>query len=473
MTDAKGEQPPSSGSLAELRSITRDGDASKGLAGGLGLLVSSDAGIVVVPLHRGTMVLGRAPDADVSIADASISRRHARLRIDDSIMIEDLGSTNGTTVQGRRLDRGERALLTMGTVFELGWGVFVVQRAHDLVLPRERTESGSHHPSDPTAPIVCDPTMRHLYALLDVIAPSSMPVLILGENGVGKEVYAQTIYKRSDRRGAPYLALRCAALPNATLEGELFEVADGGTLFLDEVSELPMATQTELLRILENGDVRVLASTSRDLRQLVVDGHFRADLYLRLNGTNITLPPLRKRQSDITPLATLFLERSSARAGHPAMGLTDSAVEALERHHWPGNVRELANVIERAVALSKSGPLDLEHLALVDHEAFAEDAQYDERTDRYELPPASRRMMRAVVPRSSLPPGGLPDETERLAASDLRAELRSIEKQRILDALTKTAGNQSQAAKLLGMSRYTLMSRLETYAIARPRKTRS
>jgi DNA-binding NtrC family response regulator len=347
--------------------------------------------------------------------------------------------------------------------------------------------------------------MRHLHALVGVVAPSSLPILLLGEGGVGKETFAQTIHKHAERPGARFLSLRCATLPEATLEGEpftqeervsagmaqakaaLFGLSEGGTLFLDEVSALPMPMQVALLRVLESCDVmhegtsdpsraiRVIASTSRDLRQLIVEGRFRADLYFRINGMSLTLPPLRRRQADIVPLAGLFLDRAALHLGRPPMLLTDAAMEALERHHWPGNVRELAGVIERAALLCRTDVLDVEQLVASDPEVFGGDPRHDERTDRYELPAASRRMMRAaaVARPTTMPVPPLADETERLAGSDLRSELRTLEKQRIVDALSKTSGNQSQAAKLLGMSRYTLMSRLETYGIARPRKSRA
>jgi DNA-binding NtrC family response regulator len=222
---------------------------------------------------------------------------------------------------------------------------------------------------------------------------------------------------------------------------------------------------------------------------------------------SITLPPLRKRQTDIAPLAATIIDEAAVRTGRPPALLTDAAIDALERHHWPGNVRELRDTLERALVLSQGDAIDVDQLVMADPTAFGDDPHHEERTDRYEMHPSSRRMLRATINRPSnipssmpvpaqsgsppppltqsgmmnavtVPPGGaLPsgtpfEETQRLP-NDLRAELRSIERQRILDALTKTAGNQSQAAKLLGMSRYTLMSRLETYGIARPRKSRA
>jgi DNA-binding NtrC family response regulator len=310
--------------------------------------------------------------------------------------------------------------------------------------------------------------MRNLYAMLDVVGPSPLSVLVLGETGVGKELYAAEVHARSARAQAPFLRLNCAALPESILEGELFghekgaftgalqaraglfESADGGTVFLDEVAELPLATQAKLLRVLESGevlrlgsskprrvDVRFVAATNGDPRRLVAEGTFRADLYFRLNGISITIPPLRNRRADIAPLARHFAARTCEALGRKAIGLTPAAVEALEGRSWPGNVRELKNVVDRAIVLCKDHELDVSHLVTADPETFGSKGAAEAGAD---------------------------------STAGLKSELKSLEKKRILDALEETAGNQSRAAKLLGMSRYTLMSRIEEYGLARPRK---
>jgi transcriptional regulator with GAF, ATPase, and Fis domain len=392
----------------------------------------------------------------------------------------------------------------VGTVFELGTATFVMQRA--------RGESARPSwPSNPAliaarpvddGPVVTDPTMRNIYALLDVVAPSPLTVLILGETGVGKEVYAEAVHKHSPRAQRPLLQINCAALPESILEGELFgyqkgaftgavqakaglfEAADGGTVFLDEIGELPMGIQAKLLRVLESGqvmrlgsvkptvvDVRFIAATNRDLRGLIAEGRFRADLYFRLNGMSITLPPLRARRADIEPLALHLLGKIAPRLGRGEVGLTDTAVEALKHHDWPGNVRELRNVLERALLLCKDDVLGLEHLHAADSETFRAGAG-GPGTPPLGFPPSGPPSSPSSRPgiRSTLP-ARHSEETQRFAAiQGLRDELRGLEKERILDALSACAGNQSQAARMLGMSRSTLIARIEEYGLARPRK---
>jgi transcriptional regulator with PAS, ATPase and Fis domain len=351
---------------------------------------------------------------------------------------------------------------------------------------------------DAEGPVLCDPTMRHLYALLDVIAPTPLNVLVLGETGVGKELYAESVHKRSDRRGAPFLRLNCAALAESILEGELFgyekgaftgavqakaglfESADGGTVFLDEIGEVPLSIQAKLLRVLESGemmrlgslhprkvDVRFVAATNRDLRQRIVDGAFRADLYFRLNGMTITLPPLRKRKADIAPLASFLIERTALRLRRRPPLLSDEAIDALSRYAWPGNVRELRNLIERAVVMCKGDELGVSHLITADPEAFGEQADDLPTQDTGLIDESTSVRGMATLPRTPVAPPELLHEDR---PSSLRDELKVVEKQRILDALAKSGGNQSQAGKLLGISRYTLMSRMEEHGIARPRK---
>ena len=223
---------------------------------------------------------------------------------------------------------------------------------------------------------------------IDVVADSELPVLLLGETGVGKELFARRIHQRSRRRERPLVHVNCAALPESLAESELFghakgafsgagaerpgrfEAADGGTLFLDEVGELPLPVQAKLLRALQNGeiqrlgadrprsvDVRVVAATNRNLREAVRDGRFRADLYHRLSVYPVPIPPLRERGADVLLLAGRFLELNRARLGLRSLRLSPEAGEALTRYRWPGNVRELEHVISRAAlkALSRGG----------------------------------------------------------------------------------------------------------------------
>ncbi len=478
------------------------------------LLVNCASGVYVVPLEKRSYVLGRVTDCDVVVADGSVSRRHAKLTLGAAPTLEDLGSSNGTSLQGRTLTAGVVATITPGTAFELGQATFVLQRARPATTTATAPRSVGRIPasSDPcstsTEPVVVDPSMRSLYALLDVVAPSPLTVLILGETGVGKEVYAQAIHARSLRASKPFLQVNCAALPESLLNGELFgyekgaftgavkakaglfEAASGGTVFLDEVGEISMTTQAKLLHVLESGqvmrlgsvkpkivDVRFVAATNRNMRHLVARGRFRQDLYFRLNGMSITLPPLRSRRADIVPIATALLQRAADRAGRSA-DLTPAALEALEGYGWPGNVRELRNVIERAMVLCRDGHVDVEHLSL-DYPEFSEFTQKTssivDETQLFGLPPdeSNGSHESAFSPYEPPEPPSSAPQLPRSASrdpNDLRVELKSLEKERVLEALTKCAGNQSQAARMLGISRYALIHRIEQFGLARPRK---
>lgn len=307
-----------------------------------------------------------------------------------------------------------------------------------------------------------DATMLHLYRLIDSFAESPLPVLVMGETGVGKEVYARTLHARSSRAGQPFLRAHCAACSEAQWEGELFgaepsraglfECADSGTVLLDEVGELSLPLQARLLRFLESGevvrvggvtrrrvDVRLICATHRDLEAEVAAGRFRADLFFRLAGLGLYLPPLRQRPDDIEVLARYFLERSTRRLwGHEAR-LLPSALQALRSHPWPGNIRQLHHVMERAAVFCGGLPVGPEHLAL-----------------SVLAPSASPR-----AGTMAQPPGEPPS---------LRAHLVAAERQHILEALEQCAGNQTRAARLLQLSRRGLLKKLDALGLPRPRK---
>jgi transcriptional regulator with PAS, ATPase and Fis domain len=292
--------------------------------------------------------------------------------------------------------------------------------------------------------------------LVDLVAPSALSVLVLGETGVGKEVISLRIHAQSTRKDAPLLFLNCAALPEQTLESELFghekgaftgavnakpgllESADGGTVVLDEIGEMPLAVQAKLLRALDAGeivrlgavkprmiDVRVIAATNRDLGAMVESGTFRADLLYRLDGMTIHVPPLRERKDEIRALARKF-------AGDVAIG--EDAFARLEAHSWPGNVRELKKVIERAVVLAAGSAIDGEHIVL-----------------RGGPSPSAPNVSVSAVP-------ALKDERDR-------AEVAVIQ-----EALAACNGNQTRAAEKLGIARRTLIEKLDRYGLPRPRK---
>jgi two-component system response regulator AtoC len=336
--------------------------------------------------------------------------------------------------------------------------------------------------ADPAEPIVHDATMRQLYAMIDLFAPTPLNVLVIGETGVGKQLYAAAIHARSTRSAGPRIEIDCTSLPEAALEAELlgceagvhgaiearpgvFEAAAGGTVVLDEISELSPTMQAKLLRVLETGsvtrlggheaisvDARFVAMTSRNLRALVAERRFRADLYFRITGITIMLPPLRDRRADIGPLARAFAARTAATLGRPVPALSHDAIAALERHVWPGNVRELASVIERAVTLCNSDVLARPELERVDA-AFA-----------------ARRTREPLIVDESAHDPSRPGEPASSASID---ELRALGRRRIVDALAEAAGNQTRAARALGISRFQLMRRLEAFGVPRPRKSAS
>lgn len=324
--------------------------------------------------------------------------------------------------------------------------------------------------------------MQSVYALAAKAAQALISVLLLGETGVGKEVLAQSIHKLSQRREGPFLAINCAAISESLLEGELFgnergaftgasqaragllESANGGTVFLDEVGELPLAIQVKLLRVLEERrilrvggrtpvaiDVRFVSATNRDLEAEVTRGTFRQDLYYRLNGIAITIPPLRERRREVIPLALRFVESAAKQLGRPAPVLSEEASELLLAYGWPGNIRELKNVIGRAVVLAED---EIAPSALPD---FLQKARVST------PPPSTTEGGDAPSPQGNAASQG-PD------SRGLRGELAAIERRRIVEALEKCHGNQTAAAELLGMSRRTLVSRLSEYDIPRPRK---
>ncbi len=346
--------------------------------------------------------------------------------------------------------------------------------------------------------------MEGLRELVECVAASTISVLILGETGVGKEVLAQTVHRLSPRSEKMFLCLNCASLSETLLESELFghergaftgavtqkrgllESADGGTVFLDEIGELPLATQVKLLRVIEERkvtrvgglspkvlDVRFVAATNRDLEAEIVRGTFRQDLFFRLNGVTVVVPPLRERVREIEKLAATFIQEASRdRPRVPA--LTGEALAMLQAYSWPGNIRELRNVVERAVLLCGDGDITPRALPV----------------GKMSAPMTTRVVSRPSVPAvPSLTPTSLSDPrpthspTEfktdtypslgaALGPSGLKGELEALERQRIVDALERCVWNQTKAAQLLGVSRGVLIARLDQYGIARPRKPR-
>jgi len=415
---------------------------------------------------RGTVVLGRGGKVDLALDHVSVSRRHACLHLGDPLMVEDLGSANGTRLVTTRLDAQSTAQ-TVDQRLEPNVRTPVAKTAaihlgSVIVLVRQIGEDEAK-PAAPEGMIIASPAMKKLFELVDRIAVSPLGILLVGETGAGKDVVARAIHQRSPRSAGPFVAVNCAALPEQLIETELFghdrgaftgatiakpgllETASSGTAFLDEIGELPLAQQGKLLRVLEAGevqrigalkprpvDVRYVAATNRDLAREIEAGSFRRDLFFRLAGMTLTIPPLRERREDILPLARHFAARAAKAIGRSAPVISPQALETLERHPFPGNVRELRNVIERAVALAGPSAIEPEHL---------------------HLEPSSARIA-AAAPVDDLDPR------------------RRGERQRIVDALAQCAGNQTRAAELLGISRRTLVNRLGEYGLARPLRDR-
>jgi DNA-binding NtrC family response regulator len=348
--------------------------------------------------------------------------------------------------------------------------------------------------------------MDGLRALVEQIAASTISVLILGETGVGKEVQAETLHRLSPRTGKTFLRLNCAALSETLLESELFghergaftgavaqkrgllETADGGTVFLDEVGELPLTTQVKLLRVIEERkvmrvgglqardiDVRFVSATNRDLEAEIARGTFRQDLFFRLNGVTVVVPPLRERPTEIEKLSHVFIAQATRDRPRPPT-LTQDALALLRSYSWPGNIRELRNVIERAVLLCGAGPISARHLPVEKMTATIA-ARAPSRVPSSgkipSAPPPSQSFLHgtALAPFDNATDAWpIMRESSPPTMNNLKVELEAVERQRILDALERCAWNQTKAAQMLGIARGTLVSRLDQYGIARPRK---
>ena len=319
------------------------------------------------------------------------------------------------------------------------------------------------------------PGFRAAYELLRQAAGNRISVLLLGETGVGKELFARTLHDMGSRRAQPFVAVNCAAIPQELVESELFGVekgaytgaqvsrpgrferADGGTLFLDEIGDLPLSAQSKLLRVLQDGEferlgdqktrktnTRLIAAANVDLGQLVKQGRFRSDLYYRLNAYQIDIPPLRERKEDISVLAKRFLEKFSAIHGKKLRGFTDKAKRALLTYGWPGNIRELQNMVERGVILAPSGTrIELDHLfsPCADNRAreFGVNVNGELALDRWD---AGRALCESVF-------------NGAMTLDQLEAML-------VETAVNKAHGNLSSAARMLGLTRPQLAYRLKS-----------
>jgi DNA-binding NtrC family response regulator len=467
--DSDADQPASGAPAADLELLVFAGDDVRSFA---------------LP-RSGSVTIGRGEQSALRIDDPSVSRNHAVLRVGDGLVVEDLGSANGTFVRSRA-GAGSAAsdtlnvrhLLKRDAPLSIGDSI-IVGTTSVVVRHRPQAELPDLGDASPGV-VVRDPAMRAIYQQAARAARSPLNVLVLGETGVGKEVLSHAIHTHSRRANGPFLAFNCAALTETLQESELFgyekgaftgalqaraglfEAADGGTVFLDEIGELAPGAQAKLLRVIENRvvtrlgstrertvDVRFVAATNRDLDAETAAGRFRPDLFFRLNGFSLLIPPLRERPEEIEVFARLFLAAAAREIDRTQpLTLAPATLEILRRHRWPGNVRELRNAIGRAVVLC------LGDVVLPEH-----------------LPPALLKAVESQPP-AAPPPAPRPPSPPAAggARRPLPSEVEALEKAQILDALERCAGNQSRAARMLGISRGKLIARLDAFDITRPRK---
>ncbi len=405
--------------------------------------------------------IGRGAEMELCLQDTNASRHHAELTFDGAVAtLTDLGSRNKTWLDERPVEGSAR--LSTGDIIRVG-----ATRIAVVLIAAAGGGTDAHPDAPPDAEpldlgddvIARDPSSAAAFRLLVRLARSRLPVLLQGETGSGKEVAARVIHRRSPRAAGPFVAINCATLAESLAESELFghekgaftgatarrlgafESAQGGTLFLDEVGELSENNQARLLRALQERtivrlgstapvpvDVRVVAATNRDLLADIARGRFREDLYFRLNGATVLLPPLRERPLDIVAITERVLTE------HDGASLSPGAAEVLRRYAWPGNVRELRHAVEHALALG------------------------DGRVVRAEDLPAALRT-------ASVPPPALAVERE----APLQRSIDDAERRAIVRALDANGWNQTRAARDLGVTRRTLIYRMERLGLkARP-----
>ncbi len=358
------------------------------------------------------------------------------------------GSTHFASLDPIRLTSGE-----------LVGGLFTILEKKEMMrMAVEMTGVHAHFTFDSI--LGTSASLRTSLHLAHIAAGSTAPVLLYGETGTGKELFAQAIHNDGDRRNRPFVAINCGAIPKELLESELFgyeegaftgaqkggrpgkfELADTGTLFLDEIGDMPFDMQVKLLRVLQSGeiqrvgglrtvpvDLRIISATNKDLKQAIAQHKFRADLYYRISTLNIVVPALRDREGDILPLAAHFIQRHEMRLNRPSVPLPPETAKAILGYAWPGNIRQLESAIERAVHLAEGGPLLPEHFGIAD----------------------------------------LVSEGSGTASSERKpaqATLEAIEREAIIEAFERFSGNISQTAFALGVSRPTLYRKMKKYGI--------
>jgi two-component system nitrogen regulation response regulator GlnG len=447
-----------------------------GTAAGLWRLVSAGDGNLVI--------------TDVVLPDESgfdLIPRIKKMRPELPIVVMSAQNTLLTAITAA--ERG--AFEYLPKPFDLKELTNVVQRA--LVSPGSKREQPAGEGSDRLPLIGRSPAMQEIYRVIARLTQTDLTVMIMGESGTGKELVARALHDYGKRRYGTFVAVNMAAIPKELVESELFghergaftgatnrgvgrfEQAEGGTLFLDEIGDMPLEAQTRLLRVLQQGeyttvggrtpiktDVRIIAATNRDLRQLIAQGLFREDLYYRLNVVPLRLPPLRERVEDIPDLVRHFL-RKAEEEGLPHKSLDNEGMEILRRHRWPGNVRELENLIRRLAVLHSGDAIPGSALAAELKEPVRTLSADDDGTPQSLSASVEHYLTQYFLSHGDkLPPAGVYDRI-----------ISEVERPLISICLAATRGNQIRAAQLLGLNRNTLRKKIKDLGLEVIRGLRS
>ncbi|KYF66284.1 Fis family transcriptional regulator [Sorangium cellulosum] len=488
--------------MSQVRDALKQLSRDRGTQPHVLLIIYHRRGAETVRLNEGVgVVIGRDPTADVAIPERSLSRRHARFTFQrGDVLIEDLGSTNGTFLSGQRVEQGVLKPGDEVVLGEITASLRVIASAELPVLDIDALDArrvGSERRKLPNVDdlmggptpagglrgvndeglVMRSPAMRPVLETAMRLARSSAPVLVQGETGTGKDVLARLIHEAGPRHKKQMIRIGCSGVPAQLLESTLFghepdaipganraqegvfETCSGGTVVLDEVGDLPPSLQAALLRFLDTGrvvrvgsarelevDVRIVATTYRDLEAMCEAGAFRSDLLYRLNAVPLRIPPLCERREDIAPLAQRFLRQANEVHRRNVRSLDPETLGLLEQYPWPGNVRELRSAIERAVVIARGNvitPLDL-----------PESIQAAPARKRSTPPPPDRPLAEMATPGSGPMIG-------------LKAQMDRLEAEIILDALRATNGNLAMAARRLRMPLRTLQEKIATHGLKR------